>query len=144
MIIAEDVFTAIFERLDADTILRQSDRLTAAGRIHKTPNVPTGAPKPCLTLNFIGDAFIGEQDVLAGWLLRTVFYAPAFSARDPDSKRARAVIKRMDELLYDVDFSHASVSRIIIKKPKPNGSPFSDPGAPHEHFWLNEYEVMAG
>lgn len=141
---ADNVFIGIYQRLNEDPTLQSAAYLGGIGHVHLTSIRPDGAPLPAVCLNFIASDFFDEQKGLGEWLLRVNLYTQKMSNGEPDSARAQIIRERVTTLLDDVDFSTTEVNRIIVKKTLPDSSARLDPAARDEHFWISQYEVMAG
>lgn len=141
---ADNVFIGIYQRLNNDATLQGEAYLDGTGHVHLTPIRPDGAPLPALCLDFRAIEFFDEQKGMGVWLLRMILYTAKMSNNEPDSTRVQLIRERVTTLLDEVDFSTTTITRITVKKIAPDSSARLDPSAPDEHFWIAEYEVMAG
>lgn len=141
---ADNVFIGIYRRLNEDATLQGAAYLGGTGHVHLTPIRPDGASLPALCLDFRAIDFLDEQKGMGEWLLRVILYTQKMSNNEPDSARAQLIRDRVTALLDEADFSATSITRIVIKKNAPDSSARLDPAANDEHFWISEYQAIAG
>ena len=141
---ADNVFIGIYRRLNEDPTLQGTAYLGGTGHVHLTSIRPDGAPLPAVGLDFRAIEFFDEQKGMGVWLLRSILYTAKMSNNEPDSTRAQLIRERETALLEDADFFATGGERITIKKITPDSSARLDPSARDEHFWISQYEVMAG
>lgn len=141
---ADNVFVAIYQRLNNDATLQGAAYLGGVGHVHLTPIRPDGAPLPAACLDFRAIEFFDEQKGVGVWLLLLKLYTQKLANGEPDSARAQLLREYFDSLLDEADFSVSGINRLMVKKILPDSSARLDPAANDEHFWISQYEVIAG
>lgn len=138
------VITPIYQTLAADATLLQNNYLNGAGKVHISSSRPQNATNPCLALRMRSVLRPqGENETfLFEWFLELVLYLDDFVAPIPDVERAANIDIRLFNLLNDKFFTGGS-NKIYATIETNFGSPFKDPLAIGESFWIARYNLTA-
>jgi len=143
MITIDAAATLLHNTLEVDAVLADANHLTSAGRIFKTTKRPSGFQNPTLTIRLIPSDLTGEQRFALEWLLWLNLYLQDKASLTPDHSRAGRIETRLDALIDNKEFSDSNVTRLVIDRYLPTGSPLSDPDAPDESLWQFQYYARA-
>lgn len=145
MITHAGVLEKIYDALNADTLLKDSDHLTSGGKIFNTPVRPVAFGDNAITLAMFPSRMVGEQDFAQEFLLRVNVYLHTLGGNLPDAARAKRVGVRVQTVLNNAVLTASEFSRLRLRKEIPEGFTgiSGADGVLTETFWTHSYFVTA-
>lgn len=139
---ADNILTALFQRLNSDATLQDAIYLSAAGRIEKGPRRKKGLSAPCMAMKIGGHSLDTESKVQDA-----IIYINAYAADKAngtaDLARLSAVAGRVETLLEDYTLTAGTGYRFFnCYVTSPHGEAFLDPDFPDEHYMSSTVRVQ--
>jgi len=139
---ADNILTALFQRLNSDATLQGANYLTASGRIEKGLRRKKGLSAPCLAMKIGGHSLDTESKIQDA-----IIYINAYAADKPngtaDVARLALVGSQIETLLDDYALTPGTGYRFFnCIVTSPHGEAFLDPDFPDEHYMTSTVRIQ--